>query len=173
MAQDLFAILGLAPGRHAPPEIATRFLARRERLLGQLSDPTRHQETRRQLDDLHLAYATLRDPASQAQYLRSQSTNDDPAGELCVLIRAAIEDGLLRHSRRQEIIERGRELGLSDFQTQLLIAQVQFGDDGVSAKSKPQVVRRREQDSRIGLRAVGVGTLALAMFLFAVRWLGI
>ena len=173
MAQDLFAVLGLPPERHDPTEIATRFLAKRERLLEQLGDPTRHHDTRRQLDELHLAYATLRNPRSQAQYLRNQNNNDDPAGELRLMIQAALEDGLLRHSRRQEVIDRGRELGLNDFQTQLLIAQVQFGDNGISSVPRAHVVRRGDLESRIGLRAAGVGALALVMFLFAVRWLGI
>ena len=169
MAQDYFAVLGLSPGRYDPLEIARRFQARRAQLLAALDDPARYSDTRSALDQLHLAYSALRDPHRQDDYRRSQFAEADAGERLRGLIAASLEDGLLRYSRRQAILERARELGLSAFQAQLLIAQVQFG-----ARETPLIrgapVTVRAADSRTWVRLAGVGVLALAIFLFLVRW---
>lgn len=171
MGRDYFAILGLTPGRYAPTEIARRFDAERRRLLAQLDDPVRHATARRRLDELHRAYAALRDPHAQAEYLRSRRTDDDVA-RLRRFIAASLEDGLLRHSRRQEIIAEARRLGFSDFHAHLLIAQVQFGDERISPVSSPPAAGSRRDTSRAWARFAAAGVLALAMFLGMVRWLG-
>lgn len=169
MAQDYFAVLGLSPGRYDPLEITRRFQARRAQLLAELDDPARYAETRRALDQLHLAYAALRDPRRQDDHQRSRLPEAEAGERLRGLIAASLEDGLLRYSRRQAILERARELGLSDFQAQLLIAQVQFGArETPLIRSAPVTVQAA--DSRTWVRLAGVGVLALAIFLFLVRW---
>ena len=171
MAQDYFAILGMTPGRYGPSDITCSFLDRRAHLLRELADPLRFMEARRRLEELHLAYAVLRDPARQAEYLRTRDVEGDAVGELRALITASLEDGLLRHSRRQAVLERAVELGLNEFQAHLLIAQVQFGDEEIPAV--PRLVRYepRRSNPRAWARAAGVGVLALTMFLGLVQWL--
>lgn len=170
MAQDYFAILGLPPGRHSPRVITSCFRAERARLLRELDEPGRHSESRRQLEDLYLAYTTLSDPRRREEYLRNRDAPGDSVETLRSLIAASLEGGLLRYSRRQAILDRGRELGINDFHTQLLIAQVQFGDQPIV--SPPGAGPARREDSRAWARVAGVGVLALAMFLLLVHWLG-
>jgi hypothetical protein len=169
MAHDYYSILGLSPGRYDAAEITRHFQARRAELLAQLGDAARYDQTRRDLDQLHLAYAALRDPGRQDDCLRLEPTNGDALKQLRGVIAASLEDGLLRYSRRQDILARGRELGLGDFQTQLLIAQVQFGtQEAPLVHAAPPA--RRSADSRTWARWTGVGVLALTIFLFLVRW---
>ncbi len=166
MPSDYFAILGLAPGRYAPAEIRARFQVERERLLGKLVEASDPIELRRHLDELHLAYAALRDPERQDAYVSSRDGGVYRLAELRALIEASLEDGLLRYSRRQLILERARELGFDEFQTQLVIAQVQYGDEELSVL--PQS-REHQPQSRSWARGAAVGLLALALFLFLVR----
>lgn len=175
MVRDYFAILGLTPGRYAPAEVTRRFCAERQSLLAQLDDPATHRRARRQLDELHVAYAVLRDPHAQAECLRA---GGDAGGEhddikrLRRLIAASLEDGLLRYSRRQGILAQAQRIGLSPFQAQLLIAQVQFGDDRIHTPVSGRVRREPEPSARTWARFAAAGVLALAMFLAMVRWLG-
>jgi hypothetical protein len=82
-----------------------------------------------------------------------------------------LEDGLLRHSRRQGIIARARELGFNDFQAHLLIAQVQFGDERMAVL--PTTVKPLpDRNGRGWARVAGVSMLAMTMFLVLVRMLG-
>jgi hypothetical protein len=74
-------------------------------------------------------------------------------------------------ARRQEILAEARRLGFSDFQAQLLIAQVQFGDDQIPLLSGGVVHARRGESPRTWARFAAAGVLALAMFLAMVRWL--
>jgi hypothetical protein len=174
MAQDYFTILGLTPGRHTPREITGRFLERRARLLADLDDPRRHQVSRRDLEELHLAYAALCDPRRQDEYLRTHAVEGDPVGELRTLIAASLEDGLLRHSRRQAILERAAELGINEFRAQLLIAQVQFdGDEPPVARPILPRPRTTVGAGRAWARLAGAGALAAALFMLLVRWLGV
>ena len=135
-----------------------------------MHDPARHHEIRRRLDELHLAYAALRNPQTQAELLRTRTDETDDVTRLRRLIATALEDGLLRFSRRQDILVEARRLGFSDFQTQLLIAQVQFGDDSF----QPATASSANHDSsRAWARFAAAGVLALVMFLVLVRWLGV
>ena len=170
MGRDYFTILGLTRGRYSLAEVTRRFRTERGRLLGQLHDPARHHEIRRRLDELHLAYAALRNPETQAELLRTSADKTDDVTHLRQLIATALEDGLLRFSRRQDILTEARRLGFSDFQTQLLIAQVQFGDDSF----QPATASSASHDSsRTWARFAAAGVLALVMFLVLIRWLGV
>lgn len=166
MAHDYFAVLGLAPRAYDPGEITRHFDVRRQRLLGELRDPARHTDARGELDELHVAYAVLRDPHRQAEYLEARTGAQDRVTELRRLIAAALEDGLLRYSRRQMILERARELGLSEFQAQLLIAQVQFGGDEVLNGETSPAARKTETRSDMWIRFAAAGVIGLAMFLY-------
>ena len=137
-----------------------------------LDDSDGYEAARRELDQLHLAYAALRDPRGQAEYLRTRAAGADAATRLRQLIAAALEDGLLRYSRRQDILTGARRLGFSEFHTPLLIAQVQFGEDepGLDAAPRSRGARRDRSRAWAGLAAAGL--LALALFLALVRWLG-
>ena len=171
MAQNYFAILGLAPGRYSEAEIAQRFDSERERLIAELDKPQHHSESRRQLEALHLAYSALRDPASQAAYLEVGSGDENDVTAMRRLIAASLEGGLLRYSRRRQILDEGRRRAFSDFQTQLLIAQVQFGDDQFAPATPGRLRAAADEDSRAWARFAAVGVLALALFLALVRWL--
>lgn len=171
MAQDYFALLGLAPGQYAPREISRRYQTRRAALLTRAQDPSARSTVLRDLDDLHVAYQTLRAPTRQEAYRQSRSGGGmDAAAELRRLIAASLEDGLLRCSRRDAILERAAALGFNEFQTHLLIAQVQFGDEEVAAA--PQGMVRRPHP-RLWARVAAVGVAALAVFLGLVHWLGV
>jgi hypothetical protein len=163
MAHDYFALLGLSPGEYDPAEVTRRFRMRRAQLIAQLDDGGRYAEVREKLDQLHLAYAALRSP-------RAGSAALDPQAELRELIAASLEDGLLRHSRRQHILETAREVGISDFQAQLLIADVQFGQPADGATGK-RTVRRHPDRAATVTRVAGIGALAAAIFLMLVRWI--
>jgi hypothetical protein len=175
MSRDYFSILGLTPGRYEPGDIARRFEARRRQVLLQLDDPGQHYESRRRLNELYLAYNALRDPRRQAEYVRAAREDNDRAdrvARLRRLIESSLEGRLLRYSRRAEILAEGRRLGFSDFQTQLLIAQVQFGDGIIPPPCGRDVSQSVETASRVGARFAAAGVLALAIFLAMIRWLG-
>ena len=175
MSRNCFSILGLTPGRYEPGEISRHFYARRRRLLADLDDPAQHVESRRQLDELYRAYNALRDPRLQAQHLRetrAEEDRDDRVARLRRLIESSLEGGLLRYSRRTEILAEGCRLGFSDFHTHLLIAQVQFGDEIVARPQVRGLSPSPETAARVGARFAAVGILALAIFLAMIRWLG-
>ena len=71
-----------------------------------------------------------------------------------------------------EILAEGRRLGLSEFHTQLLIAQVQFGGELVVPPARCDIPASSETGSRVGARFAAAGVLALAIFLAMIRWLG-
>lgn len=172
MAHDYFALLGLSPGRYAPAEIARCYRARRARLLAELHAAGRQHDTLQQLDELHVAYSTLRDARRQAEYRRARTDGEDRVTEVRRLISVSLEDGLLRYSRRQAILERARALGFSDFQTHLLIAQVQFGDEDITTSPRRKDARGWGEHPRAWARIAAVGVIALAMFLGLVHWVG-
>ncbi len=122
-AEHFFQTLGLAPGRHDSGTLARRFRELRAEALHLLASPDTAMQGEARLDALHLAYRAL------SAQTAATPAGADALGDLRALIAASLEDGLLRYSRRQQILEAGRAAGLSDFQTQLVIAQVQFGDD--------------------------------------------
>jgi hypothetical protein len=168
MAHDYFTVLGLSPGTYDPGEITRRFVVRRQRLLSELHNPARHIAARRELEELHVAHTVLRDPAKQAEYLRERTTAPDRVTELRRLIAATLEDGLLRYSRRQMILERASELGLSEFQAQLLIAQTQFGGDEAPVVEASPAARQAETRSAKWMRFAAAGVVGVAMFLYMV-----
>ncbi len=164
---DYFAILGLAPGRYDPREIRRRFERERTRLLSRMGEPAAGAAARRELDDLHLAYATLREPASQARYL-AEHGNIDGMTRMRRFIEASLEGGLVRYSRRQRILAEGRRLGFSDFQTQLMIAQVQFGDSTID--TTPARRPGSLWQGAAWARVTAIGLLATAIFMLMVEW---
>lgn len=170
MGTDFFAILGLAPGRYEPAEITRRFQNERRRLLVALNDPSTYTDVRRQLDQLHLAYVALRDAAAQDALLAARNQPEDEIAALRKLIAASLEDGLLRYSRRQEILDAAQRLGFSEFQTQLLIAQVQFGDAVVPMAPRKREELHVEERSRKWAAITAATLMALALFLFMLRW---
>ena len=175
MSHEYFAILGLSPGRYEPKEIVRRFEIRRRWLFAELGDPAKYEETRRRLGELHRAYNALRDQRRQAEYAAAAQAGaraQDRLDRMRLLIESSLEDGLLRYSRRAEILAEGARLGYSEFHTQLLIAQVQFGGELVVPPSLSGVVRKPEHTTRVGARFAAAGVLALALFLVIVRWLG-
>lgn len=180
MSAEYFTILGLTPGRYEPAEITRRFLEERRRLLDRLDDPGWHAESRRRLEELHVAYRVLRDPRRQAECLATAGQVHDASRQLIRLIEASLEDGLLRYSRRQAILAEARRLGLSDFQAHVLIAQTQFGGTGPpeaalrdTFRLNPRAAARPEGEARHGARLAGIGLLTLALVLVLVRWAGV
>lgn len=173
MPREYYAILGLAPGRYAPREIARRFQALRTHL--DAAPDRAAEDARTQREELYLAYAALRDPRRQAAYLHALRHGTTPMRELRRLIAAALEDDLLRYSRREMLLREGRRLGLSDFQTQLLIAEVQFGGDPVlddpTAELGPGAADRRAAPLGSVARLAAAGALAVALVVALQRWL--
>lgn len=170
--RDCFAILGLKPDRYDPSALARRFVERRRELL---SDRRRApSEVHRSLDELHVAYALLRDRNAQTDHQRELSRSPaDPLTGLQHMIAASLEDGLLRRSRREAILAEGRRRGLSDFHTHLLIAQTQFGRERVLAFDDPRDERLRDSQQRSSARFAAALVLGLALFLATVRMLGV
>lgn len=167
MSRDPYSILGLTPRRYDAAELRRRLDARRAEL-GTLA------QTREGADELFVAYSVLRDPDNQTVYLKRFDRKSSPDGtaELRALISASLEDGLLRHSRRVRILKEGRRLGLSPFHTQLLIAQTQFGPQRVLAESA-EVAQEIAVPAAPVARLAGLLILALALFLAAVRAIGV
>lgn len=170
VAPDDFTILGLAPGHYDEAEITRRFQKARARVLSDLARPETRPAAERRLDELHVAYAALRHAAAD-RGPRADASSSDATARMRRLIAASLEGGLLRYSQRQRILEAGRELGFNDFQTQLLIAQVQFGDERIQpVRGTP--VRPRALDRRVALaNAAAILLLAGGMFLLALNWL--
>jgi len=175
MSRDDFSILGLKPGRYEPGQIAQHFRARRERLLAGLDDPARYAESRRQLDELYRAYNALhhsRRQADLAEPIRATGAAQERVAQLRELIRCSLEGGLLRYSRRVQILAEGRRLGFSDFHTHLMIAQVQFDGEIVAPPSPSDAPPAEDGAPRVRARFAAAGILALAIFLAMIRWLG-
>ncbi len=169
MSDDYFTILGLTPGRYEPRDITRSFQRVRTGLIAQLGESGAIEDARRKLDKLHLAYNALREPDLQAGYLARRDSADD-AVAVKRLIAASLEDGLLRFSRRQMILEEGRRRGFSGFQTQLLIAQVQFGDDQIAAPTSSAGGGILAGTHRTWPHLVAIGLLAAAVFLILIGW---
>jgi hypothetical protein len=166
MPRDDMALLGLTPGRHDPRAITLRFEAERARWVAALHDPRTYATARARLEELHVAYRAL----LAGQERMGATAPPDPAAELRQAIAMSLEDGLLRHSRRQALLEQGRALGFNEFQVQLLIAQVQFGGPAEPGPARPAVGPVAGPHPRTWARVAAVGVLALAMFLGMMRW---
>lgn len=172
MPRDYFAILGLKPGRYDPAEIDARFAALRGRLLRELREPRMRAHAERRLEDAYRAKSLLRDERTQAMMRDKLEQRDDAAGrvdQLRAFVLASLEDGLLRHSRRQACIEEGIRLGFTEFHTHLVIAQAQF-DGRVLVAPPGQRVLPSAAPLQVVARAAAVGVLALGLFLVMVRW---
>ncbi len=164
MARDYFAILGLAPGRYEPATIHARFQRLRGvalRELNQLDPPA--DDSRAALEELHTAYRILRDPSAQQRYLAARGGSEPRLEAFRRRIAAALEGGLLRHSRRQELLAEGRQLGYSDFHTHLLIAQVQFGDSSLPL-ANGTAYQHAARVNPAAARLASAVILALALF---------
>ena len=185
MPRDPFAVLGLAPGTYGSAEIERRYQSARRPLLTQLADADDAWAARRRLDDLHWAYRTLIQPENQVRAARMLNGEGDKSESLRLYIEASLEDGLLRASRRQEILELGSALGLSEFHTHLMIAQTQFGcepvqisagvkhDDAIRMSlGRLRSTTYQARRNSIGIRAVCAMALAGAMFCLMLRWVG-
>lgn len=175
MSRDPWTILGLTAGLSSTREIDRQFIARRRDLRAALHDPARYTAARRDLEELYQAYRALREPNRAPDSFRIAEPTDDEIERVAYLrrlIELSLEGGLLRYSRRREILGEGQRLGYSEFHTQLLIAQVQFGGELVA----PPIARDNGAGSidtaQVGLRVAAAGVLALALFLAMVRWLG-
>jgi hypothetical protein len=179
MPAEHFICLGLAPTERDPRVVAGRFAVERARCLAELHDPRRHIAARERLDRLHLAYrAVLRElatPSAPVAKAAPSGALPHSADDLRALIADSLEDGLLRYTRRQMILERARALGYSEFHAQLLIAQVQFGNVGDASVPLPSPAThlRRASTERIWARFAAVTILALAMLLGMIRWVGV
>lgn len=169
MALDYFRLLGLEHGEYAPAEIECRYRAVRKQLLAEAQREGSAVLWRR-LDSLHLAYQVLRDPNRQSchlQQVRGQLT--DPLPRFQLRIAGSLEDGLLRHSRRQALLNEGRRLGLSEFQVHLMIAQTQVGENRLNLITPGPEPVQEHASSRIVPRLAAAGLLALALLFAMVR----
>lgn len=164
MTADHFQTLGLGPGRHDPRAVALRFHALRSEALRLLARPETVRQGEARLDALHLAYNALRDGGA------ADADRADHLAQLRALIAASLEDGLLRYSRRQRILDAGRAAGLSDFETQLVIAQVQFGDCDSPGLFAPSASSARRPVVWPFVTAAAM--LGLAVLLAEVWWFG-
>lgn len=173
MPRDHFAVLGLSAGRHPPHVIDQHFAEERGRLVPALSRSSDYMSSRRKLEALYVAYRILRDPGRQAAYLRDlESAAAGEArreSELRRLIRASLEAGLVRQSRREYLVEQGRELGFSEFHVHLMIAQAMIGDEASLPVAPARPARRARHGSSWRDYAT-IGAVAVAVFVLLVRW---
>lgn len=145
------------------------FQRRRRTLLRRLADPRQRNAAARELDQAYLEHRLEAFPADVCE----------PVEQLRRRIAASLEGGLLRQSRRAEILAEARRLGIAEFHAHLLIAQVQVGslDGGLCAEDLVRVgsppVAARSAGSRVGLRLMAAGLLGAAMFLAMVRYLSL
>lgn len=173
MPEEHRAILGLPPGRHDAATLRDHFERERRVVLALLHDPRTAAAARERLDRIYIAYQVLRNAAEKPD---PEAGPEDDVARLRRLIEASLEDGLLRFSRRQAILAAGRRLGFSDFHTQLLIAQVQYGGDVIAPL---QAVPPRGEgeafaeagSSRGWRKLAAAGALAIALFVLLVHWL--
>lgn len=152
-------------------ELLRRFEERRRELIRRLDDPERHSRACVELDRLHVAVRSVRHPPR----LRAPSADkpeDERLARMRRLIEISLEDGLLRHSRRQRIIEEGMALGFSSFHTQLMIAQVQAGDHELIGPLGRRA-DAHETDTRTAPRVAAILLLTFGFFLALVRWSGV
>ena len=142
------------------------FEIKRARLLCALETPGANIDfLRRELDDLYINRRLELDRASDDLNNRSTTNGTEAASisELRTLIRAMMEDGLLRYSRRQRLLEEARNRGIVEFHAQLLIAQVQIGNDAPFLYT-PSTRRGVGNDSRV-VRVTTMSLIAIATVL--------
>ncbi len=139
------------------------FEAERRRLLEAMFHPQHQADARRALNALYIAQRLTHAPAA----------DDDVVARLRQLVAASMEGGLLRLTQRRAILEQARLVGLSEFQTHLLIAEVQFGEAASSAETTLRLPRASVPASRGAARLAGATLLGAALFLAALFWLRI
>jgi hypothetical protein len=165
LALDYAQILGLAaPASRA--ELLRRFQHCRAEALDRLTHAQLRDEACERLDQVHLAFRALstnRDGGAR---------NSDSLDALRKLIAFSLEEGLLRYSRRQRILEAAADLGISEFHVQLLVAQEQFGPHPLHAVLNANFPACDKPAARFSLRVAAVGVLTLALFMAIVRWAG-
>lgn len=166
-----FDALGLPPGRYTADEVSRRFERVRARLLAELEGPTQRESARRDLDRAYRARNVLR--AAPRSSAAARDEEQERYHQMREAIESSLEDGLLRCSRRKQVLAEGRRLGFSDFHTQLMIAQVQFGDHELLRAINHRPQRERHSATRLAARLSAAGVLGLALFLAMVRWLGV
>lgn len=171
LTRDYFATLDLPHDTDDEATIRRQFHQRRAALLARLNDPRTHEDARRELDELYLAYRVLADPDARARHRAERRGQEARLDAFRRRIAASLEGGLVRCSRRRQLLAEGRELGLSEFHVHLLIAEVQFGARPLLAPGG-SLRSQAERAGRAGARVAAVGVLALAMFLSMIRWLG-
>lgn len=174
MSLDPYSILRLSEDRIDPSTLRAQFAKRSDELKIAIQSGRDALHARRELDELHVAYKILHDPESRTVYVRREKSPAPPekAARLRAMIAASLEDGLLRHSRRERILEEGRTLGFSPFHTQLLIAQTQFGSQRVLS-FEDEREDGADRPSQMTAQFAAAAMLAFALFLAAVRVLGI
>lgn len=172
MSRDHFSALGLTPGRYSADEIAARFAASRAEALQRLDEEGQRATAERDLDRAHLAYRALGHPVAQEACLRvvNEQGPFDRTATLRRIIDWSLEGGLLRYSRRQQILEAGRALGFSEFHVHLMIAQAQFCDDDPLAPSGVGDYENDDSAGSIRARITAIALLALALFIALMRW---
>lgn len=172
MSLDPFSILRLSHDRTDPAALRAQFARRCEEIKIAMNSGRDGSRSRRDLDELDVAYKILQDPESRTVFVRREKSPAPPerAALLRALILASLEDGLLRHSRRQRILDEGRKLGFSPFHTQLLIAQTQFGPQRVLSFEDDRE-RPGNRPSQAMARFSAALVLGFALFLATVRWL--
>ncbi len=154
----------------AEQDAQAEYQRRRRELLGRLADPRQRSAAARELDD---AYLESRLSCSD------DAADEQPVERLRRLIAASLEGGLLRQSRREQILAEARRLGIPEFHAHLLIAQVQVGplsDPALEEALTPAAApagRRTTSASRVGLRLLAAGLLGATMFLAMVRYLSV
>jgi len=179
MPPDCFQILELDPRASGPADVRERFLSRRRVLVDRLHCPDKGPAARAALDELHLAYRRYQLERSGV-VAPQPARSPDPTESMKSMIRTCLEDGLLRHSRRQLLLTEGRKRGLSHFQTQLLIASTMIESDGTGGRRSTSDLVAVDEEStegdvetrRVVARFAAAVLLALALLLTTVRAMG-
>lgn len=137
--------------------------ARRSAFLAESFKPQAQQAGRRGLDLVHLAARAARLEASE-EAGAAPSTAPTAHEQLALLVRCALEDGVLRRSRRAELVSAGRRLGLSSLEVHIIITQVQ----SEIPLGTPRLPATRPPAGRPWLALSGVTLLATAVA--AIGW---
>jgi hypothetical protein len=195
--RNFFSALGLEPGEYTDAAIRQRFESRRSALLSRLHDPRHRRDAWTRLDELHLGYRALRTEDLRTSHLEDLAAADNagaapPHRAIRRLIAASFEDGLLRCSRRRRILDFAAQAGVDEFETQILIAEEQYGrpvrlgtkfasvnpETGhLSVQSdEPDAARRAWVDGlapNAKVRLAATGAIAAAMTICLAFWLGV
>lgn len=148
-----------------------QFECRRIQLRSLLQRPETRAAAQRELDDLYLAHRMRSD--LEPRRVERDRSEDSPNEQLKRLIRASLEGDLLRFSRRRQVLDKARRLGISEFHAHLLIAEVQFGGADLLGAPGTRASHAVDRVHRAAARFAAAGVLALAFFLSMVHWLNV